>query len=301
MLFSWLKSHRRTELLSESLPSLWRTYLQENVRQFDYLDPRRKMAVEQMVQVFVAEKRWDGGAGIEVTEEMKVTVAGQAAIMALGMDEPYYFDGVESIIIHRGAFRRPPQRRNHSWIVHEGVALSGEAWHRGPIVLSWRDVLECGRNESGGRNVTVHEFAHFLDGLDGEVNGAPPLAGREQRRNWYRVTEAEYRRLLGQARRNEAALLDHYGASNRAEFFAVASECFFEQPQAMRVRHEELYGVLRDFYRQDPAQWLPDAKVSGDDFTTKTTRKKGASVKRDRMERARRCGRATPIRFSLSL
>ena len=107
-------------------------------------------------------------------------------------------------------------------------------------------------------------FAHYLDGLDGDVDGTPPSAGREQEQTWYRVTEAEYRRLVGQARRKEVTLLDHYGASNRAEFFAVASECFFEQPQAMRREHEELYGVLRDFYRQDPAQWLPDAAISGD-------------------------------------
>ena len=141
-----------------------------------------------------------------------------------------------------------------------GATLQGEAWYRGPIVLSWRDVLESGRNADGGHNLVFHEFAHYLDGLDGEVDGDPPLAGREQQQNWYRVTEAEYRRLVGQARRNEVSLLDHYGASNRAEFFAVATECFFEQPQAMQRVHAELYAALRDFFRQDPARWLPDAK-----------------------------------------
>jgi MtfA peptidase len=122
-------------------------------------------------------------------------------------------------------------------------------------------VLRCGRNAANGCNVVLHEFAHYLDGLDGEVDGSPPLAG-EQEKTWYRVTEAEYLRLVGSARRGEVTLLDHYGASNRAEFFATATECFFEQPRAMQRRHPELYDVLQDFYRQDPAQWLPDADVS---------------------------------------
>ena len=117
------------------------------------------------------------------------------------------------------------------------------------------------RNAGNGMNVVLHEFAHYLDGLDGEVDGTPPLEG-ELEKTWYRVTEAEYLRLVGSARRGEVTLLSHYGAKNRAEFFATATECFFEQPRAMQRRHAELYKVLQDFYRQDPAQWLPDADVS---------------------------------------
>ncbi len=213
------------------------------------------MTVERVVQVLVAEKNWSGGAAFNVTDEMKVTVAGQAAILVLGLEEPYYFDGVLSIIIYQGPYRHPMR----SGFI-PGATLQGEAWYRGPIVLSWRDVLKSGKNTSGGHNLVFHEFAHYLDGLDGEVDGDPPLAGREQEQNWYRVTEAEYLRLVGQARRDEVTLLDHYGATKRAEFFAVATECFFEQPQAMQREYEELYAALQDFFRQDPARWLPDAK-----------------------------------------
>ena len=254
MVFSWLRNRRRMAFLSEPFPSGWRTFLCDNVRHYEHLDPRRRTTVEQVVQVLVAEKSWVGGEGLTVTEEIKVTVAGQAAILVLGLEEPYYFDGVESIIIYQGRYRHPAKFQD------SGVVLSGEAWYRGPIVLSWRDVWEGGRDASGGHNLVFHEFAHYLDGLDGEVDGDPPLTGREQQQNWYRVTEAEYRRLVGQARRKEVSLLDHYGASNRAEFFAVATECFFEQPGAMQRDHGDLYAVLRDFFRQDPAQWLPDAR-----------------------------------------
>jgi Mlc titration factor MtfA (ptsG expression regulator) len=243
------------ELLSEPFPSGWRLFLHDNVRHYEHLDPRRRTTVEQVVQILVAEKSWVGGAGFNVTDEMKVTVAGQAAILELGLEEPYYFDGVLSIIIYQGPYRHPMLP---GFI--PGATLHGEAWYRGPIVLSWRNVLESGQNASGGHNLVFHEFAHYLDGLDGDVDGDPPLAGREQQQNWYRVTEAEYLRLVGQARRDEVALLDHYGATNRAEFFAVATECFLEQPQAMQREHEELYAALRDFFRQDPARWLPDAK-----------------------------------------
>jgi Mlc titration factor MtfA (ptsG expression regulator)/predicted Zn-dependent protease len=260
------------------------------------------MAVQQVVQVFAAEKNWVGGAGLDVTDEMKVTVAGQTAILVLGLEEPYYFDDVLSVILYHGPYQHPAELQKHSWIVREGVPVHGESWYHGPIILSWRDVLESGRNASDGRNVVIHEFAHYLDGLDGEVDGDPPLAGREQQRNWYRVTEAEYLRLLGQARRNEVTLLDHYGASNRAEFFAVASECFFEQPQAMRRDHGELYAVLQDFFHQNPAQWLPDATISRDGARSNASVRRRASAEHHRKARlaALRSGNADTL-FTLAV
>ena len=258
MFFSWLKNRRRKTLLAEPFPRPWLAWLHGNVRHYQYLERQKQAMMCQIVQVFVAEKTWFGGNGFSVTDEMKVTVAGQAAVLALGMEEPYYFDRVQSVILYEGPYEHPVQWRGPSGVIAERVPVLGEAWYRGPIVLSWREVLLDGRDASSGRNVVLHEFAHHIDGLDGGVDGSPPLVGREQHQRWYRVTEMEYRHLVRQARRNEVSLLDHYGASNRAEFFAVATECFFEQPHAMQARHAELYGVLRDFYRQDPADWLPD-------------------------------------------
>jgi MtfA peptidase len=262
MFFSWLKSQRRNALMAERFPRPWEDWLRRNVRHYSYLTRRQQARVRQTVQVVVAEKTWVGGSGFAVSDEMKVTVAGQAALLALGMEKPYFFDGVRSIILYEGPYEHPARFREHYGILGGPVAVAGEAWHRGPIILAWREVLADGRDARGGKNLVLHEFAHYIDGLDGDIDGSPPLAGREQSRTWYRVTEAEYLRLVGRARRDEVSLLDHYGASNRAEFFAVATECFFEQPRAMQRQHEELYGVLRDFYRQDPARWLPDAAVS---------------------------------------
>lgn len=259
MFFSWLTNQRRKTLLAEAFPRAWRAWLRRNVRHYNGMGRQKRARMHQTVQVFVAEKTWVGGSGFSVSDEMKVTIAGQAAVLALGMEEPYYFDGVQSIILYEGPYERPVGFLGQSGVLAENVPVSGEAWRRGPIVMSWREVISGGRDASGGSNVVFHEFAHYIDGLDGEFDGSPPVIGREQHQRWCRVTETEYVCLVGQARRNEVSLLDHYGASNRAEFFAVATECFFERPHAMQARHGELYGVLRDFYRQDPAQWLPDA------------------------------------------
>jgi hypothetical protein len=283
MIFSWLKNRRRRRLFWEPFPSQWRTHLRENVRHYLHLDPQIRTTVEQVVQVFAAEKNWLGGPGFDVTEEMKVTVAGQAAVLVLGMEEPYYFDTVQTIILYRGPYVDPVRRRYGA--IRGRFRLSGEMWYRGPIVLSWRDALAAGRNESGGRNVVFHEFAHYVDGLDGDVDGSPPLISRQQRQLWYRVTEAEYLRLVGQTQRNEVTLFDQYGATNRAEFFAVATECFFEQPQAMQRQHEELYDLLCDFYRQEPSTWLPDAKAADQPTALSRPAPKTAEVRRWRQRR----------------
>ncbi len=261
MIFSWLKSRRRKRLLATPLPDPWEAYLQSNVRHYLHLSPAGRARVGAVTRVMTAEKHWSGGGGFEITDEIRVTVSAHAALLTLGLDTPYFFDHVQSVIVHPGAYVHPPQFQSHNLVVHEQMPVQGEAWHHGPIVLSWQHVLEAGRDTSDGMNVVLHEFAHHLDGLDGHMEGKPPLASRHLEQTWYRVTEAEYLRLVGNAKRGDVTLLDHYGATNRAEFFAVATECFFERPAAMRRRHAELYGVLSGFYCQDPADWLPDAAI----------------------------------------
>lgn len=262
MFFSWLKDRRRKKLLASSFPERWEGYLRTNVRHYSHLSPAGQERMRDVVQVMTAEKHWSGGRGLDINDEIKVTISAHAALLTLGLKKPYYFDYVQSIIVHPGAYVQAPQFQTHL-VVHEQRPVLGEAWYRGPIVLSWQHVLDAGRDAGDGENVVLHEFAHHIDGLDGHMEGKPPLASRRQEQTWYRVTEAEYTRLVGKAERGEVTLLDHYGATNRAEFFAVATECFFERPTAMRERHAELYEVLSDFFCQDPAEWLPDAAGRG--------------------------------------
>lgn len=260
MVFSWIRSRRRRQLLQEPIAEEWRSVLLRRVRHYQYLDAAKREWLEGVVRVLVAEKDWVGGGGIELTYEMKVTVAGYAGVMTLGLPEPYYFDRLMTIIVYPGTYQpRASRFEQRSSTFPEGPRL-GEAWHRGPVIVSWAEIV--GQKKRPGNNLVIHEFSHHVDGLDGGVDGTPPMIDGQRARTWYRVTEAEFERLRDEAKRGEATLLDRYGASNRAEFFAVASECFFERPRAMRERHPELYRVLADFYCQDVAAWLPDAGVA---------------------------------------
>ena len=261
VIFSWLRNRRRQRILAAPVSPEWSTYIERNVRHWRFLDDAQRSKLLERTKVIVAEKDWVAGPDFAVTEEIKVTIAAQVAILLLGIEAAYYFDGVQTVIVYPGPFVRPAQPWLDSEDDGDGTPLYGESWHRGPIVLSWKQVLRAGRNASSGLNVTLHEFAHFLDGLDGTVEGTPPMPNAAAERRWHQVTHAEYLRLVGNARRDEATLLDHYGASSPAEFFAVATECFFERPRAMRQWHRDLYEVLSGFYHQDPAAWLEDAAV----------------------------------------
>src|SRR5436190_4640181 len=239
MFLSWIRNRRRAAILSEPFPGQWRNVLLENVRHYQYLSEPQKSRLEGFVQVVVSEKDWAGGGGFELTDKIKVTISGYAGVMTLGLVEPYYFDRLRTIIVYPKVY----MPHNSSFDRHQPLGVEsprlGEAWHRGPVVLSWTEIVADERMRPGN-NLVVHEFAHHVDGLDGDVDGTPPLVGREKSRTWYRVTEQEFLRLRRDAAQGQATLLDRYGASNRAEFFAVASECFFERPHALRERHADL-------------------------------------------------------------
>jgi len=261
MFLSWIRNRRRAAILSESFPVQRRDILSKNVRHFQYLSDAQRLRLEGFVQIVVSEKDWAGGGGFELNDEIKVTIGGYAGVMTLGLVEPYYFDRLRTIIVYpKGYLPRRSSFDSQQPLGLESPRL-GEAWHRGPVVLSWAEIAGDEKMRPGN-NLVIHEFAHHVDGLDGDVDGTPPLVGREKSRTWYRVTEQEFLRLRRDAAQGQATLLDRYGASNRAEFFAVASECFFERPHALRERHADLYRVLADFYCQDVAEWLPDADGS---------------------------------------
>jgi MtfA peptidase len=245
---------RRQQLLARPFPREWLRFFEENISQYGYLPEPRQRKLRDLARVFAAEKQWVGCNGLTVTDEIKLTVAGNACLLLLGIEGDYCFDGVRSILVYPTAYEHPPQMHSDD-ILHTNRVVYGESWYRGPIVLSWEQVLKRSDHFPPGRNLVLHEFAHHLDGLDGEVNGVPPLASRAQYRRWHEIAEREYNRLRQQARRGQQTLLDEYGATNQVEFFAVATECFFEQPVAMRAECPDLYRILQDCYRQDPALW----------------------------------------------
>lgn len=262
-MFTWLKNRRRRVLLAQPFPKEWLPWLDQNVALVRLLPEAQRAKLQDLIKVFVAEKNWEGCGGLMLRDEIRVTISAQACLLALGFEPNYYFDGVESILVYPDAYLEPRQRQQGPLVVEEDVELLGEMSPQGAIVLTWEEVLRSGRDLSNRTNLVVHEFAHSLDAVYRQ-SGGPPLERRGDHGDWRRVIETEYERLVRQTERGRPTLLDPYGTLDKAEFFAVASECFFQQPNALQQRHRELYGVLQGFYRQDPRQWREQGLGTGD-------------------------------------
>jgi Mlc titration factor MtfA (ptsG expression regulator) len=254
MIFRWLKAWRRRKWLAQPFPAGWLKFLEKNVSHYRFLSALEQARLRDDLRIFVAEKRWEGCGGLQITDEIQVTIAAQACLLVLGM-EHNYFDRVLSILVYPHAYRDPRDSVGPDGLIHEGSGgRLGEALYRGPVVLAWDYVRYEGQHPGEGQNVVFHEFAHQLDMLDGVINGTPPLGSRESQRRWQEVMTREFQQLIEASEHGRATLLDQYGTTNEAEFFAVATECFFEKPVAMHRRHPQLYDLLRSYYRQDPAR-----------------------------------------------
>lgn len=231
--------------------------LERNVAAWSRLAAAEQLKLQADIQVFVREKFWEGCGGLSMTDEVKVTVAAEACRMVLAFSEEYY-DEVQSILVYPNAYRAPTQTVRPGGVVIEGESPRvGEAWYRGPVILSWPEVLSGARHQAGGDSLVLHEFAHQLDMQNGrDADGIPVLESAELVDGWQRVMNREFRRLVRDCRQGKHTLLSCYGATSPSEFFAVASERFFVKPRELRIRHAELYDVLREFYLQDPAERL---------------------------------------------
>jgi Mlc titration factor MtfA (ptsG expression regulator) len=253
MLFYWLRQRRRRKLLAQPFPAEWLPYLEDNVALYRSLADSEKARLRDDLRVFIAEKEWVGCGGLEMNEEIKVTIAALACLLLLGIEHDY-FSRVQSILVHPDAFRAPDRVAIGDQMVLEGESsLLGDAHYRGPVRLSWTEVRHDARHPGAGRNLVIHEFAHQLDMLDGAIDGTPPLRSRKEYRRWQKVMTAEYSQLIEEADQGQPTLLDDYGTKNEGEFFAVATECFFDRPVELAQQHPRLYTLLRDYFKQDPA------------------------------------------------
>jgi Mlc titration factor MtfA (ptsG expression regulator) len=253
------KTRRRALLLHRPLPHAWLKIIRKNVALHSHLTLAEQEKLHGDLQVFIEEKTWEGCGGMTITDEVKVTISAQACILLLGIDHDYYGQ-VKSILVYPSAFALPDGQMQSDGLVHEGMGAVGQAVMRGPVILAWDDVLAGGRNDHDGKNVVFHEFAHQLDfhGEWGSRKGQSATA--EERESRQQIMTAEYAQLARAAEDGRATLLDKYGATNPTEFFAVATECFFEQPVQMQRLHPQLYEVLQVFYGQDPAKRFARSK-----------------------------------------
>lgn len=253
-MLEWWRERRREKIWETPFPAEHIVVLERDVKHYARLPEPARKRLRDLVQVFIVEKHWEGCGGLALTDAMKVVIAAQACMLVLELPHRLY-ENVESILVYPSTVLRPARRLRifeaaGAIIENEGTALLGEAHAQGTVVLAWDRVL---RDSRDGHNLVYHEFAHQLDMLDGDADGTPPLASHAERQRWHDVCERAFLRLRAHAERSEPTALDSYGATNEAEFFAVATEHFFDRPLALLHAEPELYDVLRAFYRQDPA------------------------------------------------
>jgi len=263
-MFEWWHERRRDKLLEQPFPAV--EVLERNVKHYQLLSTDEQKRLRDLVQVFVAEKSWEGCGGLSLTDEMKYTIAAQACLLVLALPHRLY-ENVESILVYPSTVVRPAEQvgvfvRPRNLIEGGPIALFGEAHHGGPVVLAWDRVLRDGKHPHDGHNLVYHEFAHKLDMLDGEADGTPLLASREERERWHGVCERAFLALRARIERGKQSVIDEYGATDEAEFFAVVTEHFFDQPHELQTSEPELYELLREFYRQDPiARMTPESDL----------------------------------------
>jgi len=207
-------------------------------------------ALRVLATLFLQNKSLEPVQGLELDDADRVLLATHACvpILKLGLD---WYDGWHSIIVYPDAFIPRRTHTDSAGVVHQtSHVMAGEAWDRGPVILSWADVLDA--RKVPGHNVVIHEMAHKLDMLNGDANGFPPLHRRMDRRLWTQVFTDTWDRLRDDHRNGRPLPIDPYGLESEAEFFAVVSELFFEEPAALREHLPEVYRQLEQFYRQHP-------------------------------------------------
>lgn len=251
-MFRW-KHRRRQRIAKQPFPDEWLAILRKNVPLYARLPQKDQQELRRHTLVLIAEKRFEGCRGLEITDEIKVTIAAQACILLLHRRTDYYPD-LKSILVYPGTYVALNARHVVGGMVLEGRDVRlGESWHRGSIVLSWDDVRRGAADIHDGHNVVFHEFAHQLDSSGGKRDSTPVLRNRPTFIAWARVLREDFERLRKDAGRSRARVLDEYGSTDPAEFFAVATECFFEKAVELKQVYPRLYEELKSFYQQDPA------------------------------------------------
>lgn len=251
-----LAALRRARVRRQPFPPAWREVLRRRMPAFAQLPADVQLQAKKHAQVLIAEKPFIGCAGLQVTEEMRVLVAVQAALLLLNR-RAGYFANLRQVLVYPGAFAVDRVSTDAAGLAHDTRSvLSGESWQQGQVILSWSDVLAGAADPHDGQNVVIHEFAHQLDQETGPANGAPRGLGRRRGQRWARVMAHEFAQLQQRLAQGAPGLIGAYAATNAAEFFAVASELFFEQPAELAKLHGALYAELAAYYHADPLLWL---------------------------------------------
>ena len=250
---AWSKRQWQQEVLASRLTDEEWRIIRAQVPLIRKLPPSLKEPFEGKVALFLNQVDLVGCDGLEVTDDMALSIAGQAALLVVGTEA--WYKHLTTVLIYPGAFKSKQTLQDGYVVTEEEVVRLGESWSRGPVVLSWRDVQQGGLNDSDGLNVVLHEFAHQLDDLSGQTDGAPPMADGQSFARWAQVIVAAYDRHVANTQAGRRTVIDAYGATSHEEFFAVAVELFFEKPHALQEAEPEVYAQLSKLLNVDPASW----------------------------------------------
>ena len=249
------RQRRRKQLRMAPFPTDWLVIVKRNVPLYRYLPETDRKELHSHMLIFLDEKEFEGCGGLQINDEIKVTIAAQACILLLHRKTNYYHT-LKSVVVYPSAYVANISQPVGNGIVAEGESVRlGESWHSGAVVLSWNDVLHGAADIHDGHNVVFHEFAHQIDHDGGESHGSPVMENRSMYLAWARILGNEYAKLSKDTEHGCRTVMDRYGATNPAEFFAVATECFFEKPIQLKRKHPELYEEFMLYYQQDPAKF----------------------------------------------
>lgn len=234
----------------------WALFLQQNLPIYTKLPSDLQQRLHEKTGQFIATTFFEGCGELELTDEMILTVSAQACILVLGYDGAPYPD-LNTVLLYPAAFETTSTAVGPGGtVIERKVKALGESWDSGTVILSWNSVRNGAANMFDGHNVTFHEFAHQLDSMDGDTDGVPLLSSEEAYQTWANVLGEHCNELIDRVQRKKKTILDPYGATNPAEYFAVATEAFFEKPRQLKKKQPELYAELNAFYKLDPDSWF---------------------------------------------
>jgi Mlc titration factor MtfA (ptsG expression regulator) len=246
---------RLTKIKKQAFTGAWQQTLLNRLPFIAKLPLAEREQLQLLIKLFLADKTFYGCGGQIINDDIRVTVAAQACLLVLNQNRSPYPD-LNSILVYPSTFVATREVANELGLVSTNhIAMLGESWSQGKVVLAWDNVEKGVMNLTDGHNVVLHEFAHQLDHESGSTNGAPVLSTTGAYKSWAHVFSEEFEDLQRDALHGKQSLLDHYGATNPAEFFAVATETFFERPKEMAAHHQELYEQLKQYYTLDPSEW----------------------------------------------
>ena len=248
------KSYRTKLLLQKPLDKKYITIIKQNVPLYNRLPETLKNQLHGLINVFLSEKRFEGCGGLEITDEIKVTITAQACMLLLNRKTDF-FPKLKTILVYPRTYVVKQSSFDSGFITEGPSVRLGESWQNGPVVLAWDSIKGSAENIADGRNVIFHEFSHQLDQEDGFADGAPVLPSSSCYASWAKILTAEYRKLQSDEKKGRRSVIDKYGATNPAEFFATATEAFFENSAKLRQKHPELYNEMKEYYKIDPADW----------------------------------------------